>query len=137
MRVREEREREREVIGVDDRYRWMNGGERRARAKESGWYVGASLHSITHSIDVDYRQNTSIRQHLTMTSARVHTRAYIGGWTLGVRDVRAAGLRAGCMKSRGTWLDPIYNIVRKFDAFTQTDINRANECQRKMIRDKS
>lgn len=55
----------------------MNGG-RGARAEEGGWYVG--LHSITHSIDVDYRQNTSIRQHLTMTSARVHVRAYnVGG----------------------------------------------------------
>lgn len=49
----------------------------------------ARLHSITHSIDVDYRQNTSIRQHLTMTSARVHVRcvrvlvyaaSWLGGW---------------------------------------------------------
>lgn len=40
-----------------------------------GWVGGTwvRLHSITHSIDVDYRQNTSIRQHLTMTSAHIRT----------------------------------------------------------------
>lgn len=51
-----------------------DAGRGMGHGREGGW---ARLHSITHSMDVDYRQNTSIRQHLTMTSARVHIYIYI------------------------------------------------------------
>lgn len=70
------------------------------------WVDGtwARLHSITHSIDVDYRQNTSIRQHLTMTSARVYVcvRVRANRWVADRARVGARRGSTGGMKSRRT-----------------------------------